>query len=66
MKKPREIVGIFFRIEREGKWQSLDIADLTEEELRELLDGWTKDTLTNLVWTLCDWIYSFVKEDVNE
>lgn len=29
--------GFYIRFERDGKWQNLDIADLTNEEFRKFL-----------------------------
>ena len=33
----RNLDGIYFRIERDGKWQNLCFSDLTEEEQKEIL-----------------------------
>ena len=33
----RNLDGIYFRVERDGKWQNLCFSDLTEEEQKEIL-----------------------------
>ena len=33
MKKNRELDGVYFRVERDGKWQNICFTDLTEEEI---------------------------------
>ena len=44
-KKPQErnLSGIYTRIKRDGKYQTVDIADMTPEELQEFLN---KEDLT--------------------
>ena len=32
--------GIYFRVERDGKWQSLCVSDLTPEELKSVTKDW--------------------------
>lgn len=34
----RELTGIYYRIQREGKWCSVDISDMTEEEMKETIN----------------------------
>ena len=38
--------GIYFRVERDGKWQSLCISDLTSEELKSVTKDWDCNQLT--------------------
>ena len=38
--------GIYFRVERDGKWQSLCVSDLTPEELKSVTKGWDCNQLT--------------------
>ena len=33
----RNLDGIYFRVERDGKWQNLCFSDLTEEEQKKVL-----------------------------
>ena len=38
--------GIYFRVERNGKWQSLCVSDLTPEELKSVTKDWDCNQLT--------------------
>lgn len=33
----RDLDGVYFRVERDGKWQSICFSDLTEEEMKSVL-----------------------------
>ena len=44
----RELDGIFFRIERDEKWQNICFSDMTEEEMRQVLKDKDTTFLTNL------------------
>lgn len=35
----RGLDGIYFRIERDGKWQSICLSDMTEEEIDKALEN---------------------------
>jgi hypothetical protein len=35
----RKLSGIFFRVKREDKFQSVDFTDMTEEEMHSVLKG---------------------------
>ena len=56
MKKRRDLDGIYFRIERDGKWQDICFSDLTEEEMYDIMDskpeGWLKKMCVILANTL--------------
>ena len=59
-------IGMFFTIERNGKWDSVDICDMTDGELEEL-EAQLKDTKNisygwNIARTLARWIRDNVKE----
>ena len=41
-----DLDGIYFRVERDGKWQSLCISDLTPEELKSVTKDWDCNQLT--------------------
>ena len=41
-----DLDGIYFRIERNGKWQSLCVSDLTPEELKSVTKDWDCNQLT--------------------
>ena len=36
--KVYDLDGIYFRVKRDGKWQSLCVSDLTPEELKSVTD----------------------------
>ena len=44
--KVYDLDGIYFRVERDGKWQSLCISDLTPEELKSVTKDWDCNQLT--------------------
>lgn len=44
----RELDGVFFRVERNNKWQNICFSDLTESEMDEVLKGRSKEWLRNL------------------
>lgn len=39
----RNLDGIYFRVERNGKWQNLCFSDLTEDEQRKVLKDKSSD-----------------------
>ena len=41
-----DLDGIYFRVERDGKWQSLCISGLTPEELKSVTKDWDCNQLT--------------------
>lgn len=41
-----DLDGIYFRVERNGKWQSLCVSDLTPEELKSVTKDWNCNQLT--------------------
>ena len=41
-----DLDGIYFRVERDGKWQSLCVSDLTPEELKSVTKDWDCNQLT--------------------
>ena len=44
----RNLDGVYFRINREGKWQNICFSDLTEEEMTEVMSGRTEEWLKSL------------------
>lgn len=52
----RELDGIYLRIKRDGKYQSLCLSDMTKEELEENLNPergeWLKGAVIHLALTL--------------
>ena len=56
MRTKRDLDGIYLRVKRNGKYQSLCLSDMTEEELEENLNPergeWLKVAVTHLALTL--------------
>jgi len=50
------ITGMFFRVKRDGLWLNLDIAQLTDEELDEVLEGRTAKWCRKGMKMLAIWI----------
>lgn len=48
----RNLDGIYFRVERDGKWQTLCFSDLTEEEREEVLKDKSQDFILQLTLIL--------------
>lgn len=44
----RNLDGVYFRVEREGKWQSICFTDLYDYEIIEVLEGRSESWLTSL------------------
>lgn len=44
----RNLDGVYFRVEREGKWQNICFTDLTDSEILEVLHGRSESWLTSL------------------
>lgn len=44
----RELDGVFFRVQRNNKWQNICFSDLTEEEMDKILEGRNEEWLRNL------------------
>ena len=50
----RNLDGIYFRVEREGKWCNVCLSDMTTEERKKCLDRWDKDALVRTIDILCN------------
>lgn len=54
----RNLDGFFFRVERDGKWCNACFSDLTEEQMRHVLDGrpegWLREMCVTLGKTIRD------------
>ena len=44
----RELDGYYFRVKRNGKWCSVCFSDLTENEMKEMLENRNTDWLKSL------------------
>lgn len=47
--KRRDLDGAYFRVERNGRWESLCFADLTREEQEKVLEVRTAEWLRGMV-----------------
>ena len=50
----RELDGCYFRVQRDGKWQSICFSDLTQSERKNVLDGREAEWLKSLCCHLAD------------
>ena len=48
----RNLDGIYFRVERDDKWQNLCFSDLTEDEQRKVLKDKSQDFILQLTLIL--------------
>lgn len=44
----RKLDGVFFRVNRNGRWQSVCFSDLTEDEMDEVLEAKNREWLKSL------------------
>lgn len=44
----RNLDGVYFRVERDGKWQNICFSDLTEDEMDSVLGNWNEDQLRRM------------------
>lgn len=44
----RHLDGVYFRVEREGRYKPVCFSDLTEEEMKRVTENRTKEWLANL------------------
>lgn len=50
----RNLDGIYFRVERDNKWQSICFSDLTEDEMRMVMKGKDEKWLQSLAIQLAN------------
>jgi hypothetical protein len=68
----RDLDGVYFRVEREGKWCNICFSDLTEKEREEILYDKDAQFLKRLCFILADTIkeigeeFDIVGGDVDE
>lgn len=55
------ITGFFVRVQRDGRFQNLDVAELTDNELDAFFRGRDADSLLRWVVGLAAWIRGNVK-----
>ncbi|MCZ9312052.1 MAG: hypothetical protein O0V67_01620 [Methanocorpusculum sp.] len=46
---PRELCGVYYRVERDGKWQNICFSDMTPDEMDEHLSKMTYEHVRGLV-----------------
>ena len=56
------MTGIFVRVQRDGKWQNLELESLTDEELDKFISTQGADGGWSWVKVLVKWIRDNVKE----
>lgn len=60
--KDRNLDGCYFRVKRNGKWDSVCFSDLTEVERQNVLDGRNEEWLKSLCCHLADTIRNIGEE----
>lgn len=54
----RDLDGIYFRVKRNNRWESVCFSDLTDEEMDKVLEGhsvqWLKSTCKNTIRCIGD------------
>lgn len=50
----RKLCGVYFRVKRNGKWQSACFSDMTEEEIDAVLNNKSSADLKNLCKVLAN------------
>lgn len=50
----RNLDGCYFRVQRDGKWQSICFSDLTKDEREDVMNGKGPDWLKSLCHHLTD------------
>lgn len=55
------MTNIPIRILRDGKWQPVDIDEMTDQELMEVASSWTVTQAGSFAITLAKWIRDNVK-----
>lgn len=48
MLKKRELDGVYFRVFRDGKWDSVCFTDLTEDQQRAIMENKSSEWLANM------------------
>lgn len=57
-KEKRNLDGVYFRVERDGKWENICFSDLTKDERNKVMEGRDVGWLKRLCDYLGDVIYS--------
>lgn len=62
MKQQHSIDGVYFRVKRDNKWQSICFSDLTEEEMKEVLKDKDIESIRELSIILGKRLYEIVEQ----
>ena len=62
MENNRNLDGVYFRVKRDGKYQSVCFSDLTSEERAEVMEGRPVEWLKSLCCVLADTIRNIGEE----
>ena len=60
----RNLSGIYTRIKRDGKYKTVDLTDMTPEELAEYLDKWGTDC--NFLKRLVQHLIEVIQENADK
>lgn len=60
----RNLDGCYFRVERDGKWQSICFSDLTEKEQKQMLEGRSEEWLKSLCLYLAH-VIKYIGDEFN-
>ena len=58
MNMKRNLDGVYFRVERAGKWENICFTDLTQDERHRILEGKSNEWLKSMVLHLANVIES--------
>lgn len=50
----RDLDGVYFRVEREGRWQNVCFSDMTPQEREEAMEGRGEEWLRSMCVILAD------------
>lgn len=56
------MTGIYMRVLRDGKWQSLDIAELTQDELTAVFEPASKERVIMFLAAVTKWMREHLVE----
>ena len=62
MKERRNLDGIYFRVQRDDKWQDICFSDLTEAEMYDIMDSKPEGWLKKMCVILANTLYGVGKE----
>lgn len=61
--------GMYFRVERNGKFENICLSDMTNEERLKKMDWWNTDNMKSVINFLCETLreigdtYGFIASD---